>query len=347
MAVRPVRFISDVLTRKQILKTDANDNVLFNVSGSKLSGGHVSSSFPLTASGLYIDGNAHINGTISANRMHVTEVTTSVYYESALSASINALNDVSAANAQVNDLLVWNGSNWIAANEITATINGNLNGTASNSLTSSYSLLANHSITSNTASYAIEAATALTALYALNAGNLVGSGTTNYIPVFTNNNEISDSTLSLSGSTLIAGADLVISGALQFSSPNNLTNIDLVLNSPTGFYSVSDVFGFINNRFNDIKQNYSALNETTVGFFNSDGSKNIELNNFSVNDMDNLIVDVMVKLSGTNQYTNDLISVAISGNIVTNKVHVKLDALSLSINDSYRLIVVKQTGSLF
>ncbi len=332
MAVRPVRFISDVLTRKQILKTDANDNVLFNVSGTLINGGHVSSSLPITASGLYIDGDAYISGTISANRMHITEITTSVFYETAISASINALNDVSATNAQVNDLLTWNGNNWIASNNINATINGNLLGTASYS---------------NTSSYALEAATALTALYAINAGNLIGSGTTNYIPVFTNNNEISDSTLSLSGSTLIAGADFVISGALQFSSPNTLTSIDPILNSPTNFYSISDVFGFINNRFEDIKQNYSALSETIVGLFDLDGSKNVQLNNFSINDIDNLVIDVMVKLSGTNQYTNDLISVALSGNITTNKVHIKLDALSLSLQDSYRIIVVKQTGSLF
>jgi len=113
MAVRPVKFISDVLTKKQIFKTDIDDNILFNVSGSLLEGGHVSSSFPVTASGLYIDGNAYITDTIHAKRMHVTEVTTSVYYEDSLSASINALQDVSASDAVIGQYLKWDGVNWV------------------------------------------------------------------------------------------------------------------------------------------------------------------------------------------------------------------------------------------
>lgn len=112
MAVRPVRFISDVLTRKQILKTDSGDNLLFKVSGSLLGGGEVSSSFPVTASGLYIDGDAFIEGTLTAKRMHITEVTSSVYYETAISASINALNDVSASQAVPGQYLRWSGTNW-------------------------------------------------------------------------------------------------------------------------------------------------------------------------------------------------------------------------------------------
>ncbi len=123
MAVRPVRFISDVLTKKQILKTDSEDNLLFNVSGSLINGGHVSSSFPVTASGLYIDGNAYITDTIHAKRMHVTEVTTSVYYEDSLSASINALQDVSASDAIPGQYLKWNGINWIPGTlDITGTV---------------------------------------------------------------------------------------------------------------------------------------------------------------------------------------------------------------------------------
>jgi hypothetical protein len=61
MAVKPVKFISDVQTQKQIIKTDVSGNVLFAVSGT-LPLGSVSSSLPITASGLYIDGSAYIIG---------------------------------------------------------------------------------------------------------------------------------------------------------------------------------------------------------------------------------------------------------------------------------------------
>lgn len=125
MAVKPVRFISDIQTRKQLIKTDRYDNVLFVVSGS-LNTGAVSSSLPITASGLNINGDAHINGDLYTKRLFVTEVTTSVVYETALSASINALYDVSASNANVNDILRWNGSNWIASQDNLSFINEKL-----------------------------------------------------------------------------------------------------------------------------------------------------------------------------------------------------------------------------
>lgn len=59
MAVKPVKFISDILVKRQILKTDVNENVLFSVSGT-LPDGSVSSSLPITASGLSIDGYGYI-----------------------------------------------------------------------------------------------------------------------------------------------------------------------------------------------------------------------------------------------------------------------------------------------
>ena len=121
MAVKPVSFISDVLTKRQIIKTDTSGNVLFAVSGT-VAGGSVSSSLPLTASGLYIDGNAYITDTIHAKRMHVTEVTTSVYYEDALSASINALQDVSASSAISGNVLTWDGTNWVAGASVGSAI---------------------------------------------------------------------------------------------------------------------------------------------------------------------------------------------------------------------------------
>jgi hypothetical protein len=349
---KPVRFISDVLTKKQILKTDSEDRVLFKVSSSNGHGyGCVSSSLPVTSSGLFIDGDALIAGTLTAKRMHVTEITTSVYYEDALSASINALQDVSASNANVGDMLKWDGINWIPTNNISGNfsgvLNGNLIGTASYAYTASVALSANNALNANTASYALNAATAVTALYAVNAGNLIGSGTTNTIPVFTNDTSVGNSNLSLSGSTLIAGDDFVISGGLYFSNPSIMSSISPALSSATGFYGVNDTFNAINDKFALLINNYAKLSETIVGNFNIDGTKDIQLTNFLVSDIEYLSVDVMVKYSGSSQYINDLISVALSGNIATNKVHVLLNAASLAQLDTYKVIVTKQTGSLF
>ena len=55
MATKPVKVLSDLLTKKQIIKQDLNGNTLFNISGN-LENGHVSSSLPITASYFVGDG---------------------------------------------------------------------------------------------------------------------------------------------------------------------------------------------------------------------------------------------------------------------------------------------------
>jgi len=55
MAVKPVKVLTDLLTKKQIIKQDIDGNILFNVSG-VLGNGHVSSSLPITASYFVGDG---------------------------------------------------------------------------------------------------------------------------------------------------------------------------------------------------------------------------------------------------------------------------------------------------
>lgn len=55
MATKPVKVLTDLLTKKQIIKQDADGNILFKVSGS-LNNGSVSSSLPITASYFVGDG---------------------------------------------------------------------------------------------------------------------------------------------------------------------------------------------------------------------------------------------------------------------------------------------------
>lgn len=258
MAVKPVKFVSDILTRKQILKTDLEGNVLFSVSSSNGSGnGTVSSSLPITASSMFIDGDAYISGTLHAKRMHVTEVTTSVYYEDSISASINALNDVSASDAISGSVLQWNGNAWVGS----------------------------------------------TSLNIQNL-NIVGN-------------------LTLTGSALNT------------------------LGSPSNNHDVAQVLSSIDGLFAAMIQNYAKLSETQAGYFDIGGTKDIEFVNFIASDIENVYVDAMIKYSGSDQYINDLMSVRLYANMGTNKLHVLVDAPSVTDKDSYRIIATKQTGSLF
>jgi hypothetical protein len=55
MARKPVKFLTDLSTRKQIFKTDLSGNITFDISGSN-GDGYVSSSYPITgAAGFYGD----------------------------------------------------------------------------------------------------------------------------------------------------------------------------------------------------------------------------------------------------------------------------------------------------
>lgn len=118
---KPVKVLSDLLTKKQILKEDSGGNVLFKVSGT-LGDGIVSSSLPITASSEYITGDLTVDGIIYAKQLNVTTVTSSVIYETSISASINALLDVSASSAQVDQFLKWDGSQWVPSDVNNGTI---------------------------------------------------------------------------------------------------------------------------------------------------------------------------------------------------------------------------------
>lgn len=112
MAQKPVKFLSDALFRRNITKEDASGNKLFEVSGT-LATGAVSVYAPLSASNAYFAGDVGVSGTLSATKLNITEVNTSVIYETSLSASINALLDVSASNAVNDDLLKYRDGYWI------------------------------------------------------------------------------------------------------------------------------------------------------------------------------------------------------------------------------------------
>ncbi len=94
MAVKPVKVLTDLLTKKQILKQDLEGNILFRVSGS-LNNGVVSSSLPITGSGgLFYNLNTKTN-TVFDNINVITGSTTGVYnVDQAFHAVDTAITDV-------------------------------------------------------------------------------------------------------------------------------------------------------------------------------------------------------------------------------------------------------------
>lgn len=112
MAQKPVKFLSDALFRRTLTKEDSSGNKLFEVSGT-LASGASTLAVPLTASSAYFAGDVDVSGTLSAKKLNITEVNTSVIYETSLSASINALLDVSASNAINDDYLKFRDGYWV------------------------------------------------------------------------------------------------------------------------------------------------------------------------------------------------------------------------------------------
>jgi hypothetical protein len=112
MAQKPIKFFSDALYRRAIIKEDNDSNKLFEVSGT-IENGIVNINVPLTASDAYFAGDVEVEGSLKARELHVTSVTSSVLYETSISASINALLDVSASHAVADDYLRYDGQYWV------------------------------------------------------------------------------------------------------------------------------------------------------------------------------------------------------------------------------------------
>jgi hypothetical protein len=116
MATKPVKVLTDLLTKKEIIKQDLSGNILFNVSG-VLGNGHVSSSFPITSSYFVGDGRYLTNISGSGG-------ISSVYTSGNISGSGLLANPVFLKDPLVIGTIT---SSYIYAPQIT----GNLQGTAS------------------------------------------------------------------------------------------------------------------------------------------------------------------------------------------------------------------------
>jgi hypothetical protein len=112
MANKPVKHLSDALFKKNITKEDSLNNKIFEVSGT-LENGQVTITVPLSASNTYIGGDLEVSGSVTAKKLNITEVNTNVIYDTSISASINALLDVSASNAVTGDYLKFDSGYWV------------------------------------------------------------------------------------------------------------------------------------------------------------------------------------------------------------------------------------------
>jgi hypothetical protein len=150
MATKPVKVLTDLLTKKQIIKQDLDGNILFNVSG-VLGNGHVSSSLPVTASYFVGDGRYLTNISSSAG-------ISSVYTSGSITGSGLLINPVT-----LKDPLI--------IGTVTASLgfSGNLYGTASLATSASYAATASYILNAVSSSYAFTASVATSASYATNA----------------------------------------------------------------------------------------------------------------------------------------------------------------------------------
>ena len=125
MASKPVKVLSDLLTRKQILKQDSDGNTLFRVTGS-LEDGYVLTIIPLTASAgiearLYGTASYALNAATASYAMNVGSVISSVFTSGSISGSGLQNNPVFLKDPLVIGTIT---SSYIYSPQITGTLYG-------------------------------------------------------------------------------------------------------------------------------------------------------------------------------------------------------------------------------
>lgn len=134
MAVKPVKVLTDLLTKKQIIKEDINGNVLFRVTGS-LGDGFISSSLPITASATYVK-TAYISASSDFSNIQIITSSVDSFYNidqafHAIDAAVGNSNTTASYLDPLNQNVQLTGSLYVTNAVSASSLTGNLNGTAS------------------------------------------------------------------------------------------------------------------------------------------------------------------------------------------------------------------------
>lgn len=362
MAVKPVKVLTDLQTNKQITKVDRNagNAVLFNVSGTVAGGGHVSSSLPYTGSGLYIDGNALINGTLTVREYHSQQVTASILYESGSSKFGNTADDTHQFTGSV----LISGS--FSAHYLTASYGlysggpSELSGavTARNGLTILGSAL-----------NAVAVPVSASSLYVADGGTFGGKvfavGLTSSAGLSVSGQAIVNGTISATTSAyapLVAGVNgKFVTSSVATATPFNniavITSSQVIGLSSYDVYSIDQAFHAIDSVLADSSKTtnaYKRLRYQISGTFDPSGIQIVSLPltqfggaAFTTSSLDYITIDVMVKLESSDNWMNDVVAIEtyITGSPGSEYVEVAIH--SADVPYAYRLIALNEDPSKY
>jgi len=333
MAVKPFKILSDLQANKQILKIDkdAGDAVLFNVSGTVADGGHVSSSFAYTGSGLFVDGDAVVKGRLTVREYYSEQVSASIIYESGSTKFGNTQDDTHEFTGSV---FV---SGTFAADYLSASL-GLYSGGPSllNGL-----VQAQNGLTVSGAS--------------LNASTVDVSASNLYV---TNLATVS----SLSASTPVV-APLGIFATSSTATTASFNNIQVLTSSYTvngqsyDIYSIDQALHVIDNALGDktkTENAYKRLRFQTSGTFDQSGVQLVALptsslggESFPISSLPYITFDVMFKLDAGDNWMNDVAAVEVYVTGASGSEYIEVAINTAEIPYAYRLIAINEDPSKY
>ncbi len=156
----------------------------------------------------------------------------------------------------------------------------------------------------------------------------------------------------LSGSSgIYAESNLVVEKQLKLSGSADFKNISSVTRDGNGLYDVAAAISALDDVINTEDRNYGkmrfaksgSLNGSTVSFnLVDEGADSVF---FGIAQINYLVADVMVRISSTEAWTNDLTSVQIYNN--EGIISVDLDVPAAEAGWEYRMIIVNENGEMF
>jgi len=155
----------------------------------------------------------------------------------------------------------------------------------------------------------------------------------------------------LSGSSgIYAESNLVAEKLLKLSGSADFDNIS-VARDGNGLYDVDEAIHALDAKINTSDTNYAkmrfaksgSLNGSTVSFNIVDEGADSTF--FGISQINYLVADVMVRISSTEAWTNDLTSVQIYNN--EGIISVDLDVPAAEVGWEYRMIIVNENGEMF